>query len=259
MNITCRRPSARIAISPSKPNDTSGSIRIVSDTPRFLRQTIRPISRRSRLAPLPPGAAVARSYHPTGASDGGGRGERFPLVGQSERGVRTLGCLAARTPAHRGDVLRHATTSAVATHNLGAARPTGHEQHRRSHVRLESQTAIAVAALAQESTVSLHVERAVAGRCCRPRPALDERIRQPKQKSPLVDAQRAVAVRVARRIRQAFACTTTIAIARRRASYRGDRIEGRSRASRNPEFQLRQNPRRAGHYPRSHPFDGRSR
>jgi hypothetical protein len=55
--------------------------------PRLAKE---PISWRSGLAPLPPGAAVARVSHPTGASDGGGGGERFPLVGQSERRLRAL-------------------------------------------------------------------------------------------------------------------------------------------------------------------------
>ena len=60
--------------------DEFGSLLDSNSQPRPANERI---SWRSRLAPLP--RSLARSSHPTGASGGSGEGERFPLVGQSER------------------------------------------------------------------------------------------------------------------------------------------------------------------------------
>lgn len=263
-NINYRRWHARTAISSSIPNDTSRSIRILLDAPRSSRQPIRRISRRSGLAPLPPGATVARSCRPTGASDGGGRGERFPLVGPSERGVQTLDYLGPPTRALRGYVLRHSPSSSVATRDPAASQGPGHEQRRSARIRLGCRAAITVGSLAEEPADLLRLARAVARRCSRTCPAVDERIfacagprRWSTRKPPLVDVQRAMALRVARRIRQAPARAATVGIApswstrtRCRSSNQARRAGGWSRIRRSPGFLL---PRRP------HPIDERSR
>ena len=82
-------------------NDNHGSIRTGLDGPTHPQRTLRRISRRSRLAPLPLGAAFARSFHPTGASEGGADGECFPLVGQSAPRHRSTFAAAVRTGVRR--------------------------------------------------------------------------------------------------------------------------------------------------------------
>jgi hypothetical protein len=80
-------------------NDRFGRIRIVLDNTMQPHPAQERISWRSRLAPLPPGAAVARSPHP--ASGGGGGGERNPLVGPSERRLGTLCAVVVRKGSGR--------------------------------------------------------------------------------------------------------------------------------------------------------------
>jgi hypothetical protein len=90
------------------------------------------MSQTSHLAPLPPGAAIARLSHPTGACFGGGRGARFPLVGQSEPdaidGVGDETARIAHVTAARGQCWANERTHSDATkiaRRIGKpARPT---------------------------------------------------------------------------------------------------------------------------------------
>ena len=78
-----------------------GRLETTSDSIPEPQNPIGPISRRSRPAPLPPGAAFARLCHATEASEGGGGGERFPLVGPSNAGSETCQRSLLRTSDDR--------------------------------------------------------------------------------------------------------------------------------------------------------------
>src|SRR6266705_6942816 len=107
-------------------NDRLGRIRIVLDRITQPLPANERISWRSRLAPLPPGAAVARLSHPTGASDGGGGGERFPLVGQSERRLRARCAVVVRKGSGRRIARAHGRAAVSTT----TARPMDTWRHR---------------------------------------------------------------------------------------------------------------------------------